>query len=182
MGRYSDAAYDRVRAFRVLAHAEVEACLEDLAFDAVLQAYAGWTSDARARTCLMSLVAYHELRISLPKGMPPSGRQVPELGDAVEAAKNWYCTYLRAYNHGVRESNVLAILVPIGFRLGDIDNTWLATIDSFGNERGETAHRSAIKPLTQPDPVAELAAVNQVVAGLAPIDVRLRELGSARAG
>src|SRR5690242_16726393 len=57
---YSDRQYDRVRGYRLLAHAEIEACIEDLVRDTVIAAWTGWSTDARPRTCLMALVAYYE--------------------------------------------------------------------------------------------------------------------------
>jgi len=76
---------------------------------------------------------------------------------------------------GVREENVLKILLPAGIREHEIDSAWLATIDSFGRNRGSTAHKAG-RPQTPPDPAAEFQAVQSIVEGLTPLDKRLSEL------
>jgi hypothetical protein len=179
-GAYSSAQYDRVRAYRVLVHAEIEACIEDLAFETLVRAYGRWVSDKRPRHCLVAVVAYHDSHAALPRSMPPIGGPSNELPQALERAKDWYCGYVRGQNHGIREKHVLSMLLPLGVHTSEIDNTWLATIDSYGQDRGETAHGSAMKPHAPPDPANERAVVTQIVAGLAPIDERLAVLRRQR--
>ena len=68
------------------------------------------------------------------------------------------------------------MLLPIGIAIADIDNTWLATTDSFGRDRGLTAHKAASKVTLLPDPVGERSTVAHVVSGLGVIDQRLSPL------
>lgn len=125
------------------------------------------------------MAAYHE-RKAPPKEMPGTGMPSNELPEAIERAKNWYCSYVAGQNNGIRERNVLSILLPIGVHTSELNNTWLATIDSFGQVRGETAHGSALKPHTPPDPANERAVVSQIVTGIAAIDKRLAALRRER--
>ena len=54
-------------------------------------------------------------------------------------------------NHGIKEKNILGLLLPIRLSMSDINQTWLATIDSFGSDQGNTAHRS-VRAYQPPDP------------------------------
>ncbi len=45
-------------------------------------------------------------------------------------------------NNGIKEKDILKILLPIGFPFINIDNTWLSTVNSFGAFRGELIHKN----------------------------------------
>jgi hypothetical protein len=169
-GDYTAAEYDRTRAFRVLAHAEIEACLEDIAFAVADTSNKKWQIDRRARKSLLALMAYYEGKRELPSLLIPGKRTPQELRHLIENARNEYCNRLRQDNNGIREANILAILLPVGITLAQINSTWLATTDSFGQDRGATAHQSAVRSTSLPDPKAESSTVGQVVSGLAGID------------
>ena len=47
-GSYSARQFDRARAFRLLAHAEIESYLEDVAFDAANNAFRVWIDSQRS--------------------------------------------------------------------------------------------------------------------------------------
>lgn len=166
-GSYTPRQYDATRGFRVLAHAEIEACLEALAKQTLDGAYRGWTTDGKGRNALLALLAYHAGTLSIK----PPRKSLPE---KIMSAQKWYHGVIDA-NHGIKEKNVLSILLPIGIAESDIDNTWLATLNSFGRARGGTAHTSAAAT-NQPDPVNEWMTVEQIVAGLAVIAGKLRRL------
>ena len=172
-GTYSDRVIDRTRGFRLLAHAEIEACLEDLGIDTVNTAYSAWTEDGRPRTTLVSLLSFGSKKFDTPESL----ESTLTLRERMNEIRNEYVNWVRNQNHGVREKNVLRILLPAGIREHEIDTTWLATIDSFGSARGSTAHNAG-RPLNPPDPARELQTVRQIVKGLEPIDRRLTELRS----
>ncbi len=45
-------------------------------------------------------------------------------------------------NNGIKEKDILKLLLPIGIPLANIDSVWLASINSFGALRGEIMHNS----------------------------------------
>jgi hypothetical protein len=65
-------------------------------------------------------------------------------------------------NHGVKQSDIMKLLLPIGFRPSDLDAVFVATLDSFGANRGEVAHTS-IKTQQQIDPQTELNTVSRLI-------------------
>jgi hypothetical protein len=173
-GSYPARIHDRARGFRLLAHAEIEACLEDLAVDTVNAVYTDWLQDRRPRTTLTALATFSEKRFSPPEALPPDPKALP-LRMRLDEARKAYVTWVKMKNNGIREENVLRILLPVGIREFELDAAWLATIDSFGQARGATAH-SAGRPQTPPDPAAELQTVRDIVKGITPLDRRLNQL------
>jgi len=45
-------------------------------------------------------------------------------------------------NNGIKQKDILKILLPIGISLLQIDNTWLTSMNSFGSLRGELIHKN----------------------------------------
>nr|WP_254449422.1 hypothetical protein [Anabaena sp. UHCC 0253] len=75
-------------------------------------------------------------------------------------------------NHGLKEKNLLALLLPIGLDIKDLDTSWLVTMNTFGENRGEVAHKSAsFYSIIQPiNPVDEVNMVKQIIQDLLKID------------
>lgn len=158
----------------MLAHAEIEACLEDLGVLTVNAAFDRWQEDQQPRTTLIALMTFSERKDT---GVPETLHRRPALtlrGRLLDV-RNAYVNWVKGQNHGIREENVLRILLPAGIREHEIDPAWLSTIDSFASNRGATAHRAG-RPQTPPDPAAELQTVRSIVDGLIPLDARLSEL------
>jgi hypothetical protein len=179
---YSDRQLDRVFGYRLLAHAEFESCIEDLVRETVTTAWKGWVADGRPRTCLMALVAYYEGDL----GRPPetftpqqkSKKMLIHLAERVDKARNHHINQVVRNNHGITESDLLALLLPVGVLESDINKTWLATINSFGSQRGDTAHQTG-RAQQKPDPQNELRTVREIATGLEQLDRRLTALHSA---
>lgn len=172
-GDYGEDEYDRVRAYRLLVHAEIESCIEELAESVAHKAVSRWVTDGRARRPLLALLAFTEVNWpSAPSALTPSRG---ELRERIERAKSMFTGSLRRVN-GIRERDVLAMLLPVGFREVDFDTTWLATINSFGEERGETAH-TTVRVQSPPDPKTEKDRIMQILDGLRDIDEKLLPLG-----
>lgn len=172
-GSYSAEQFDLIRAFQLLAHAEIEAYLEDVACSTLTEALSRWKRDGIPRVCLSHVVLHLEFRRLPPKWS--SGSQLERVEEACER----FATYARKKNNGVKERNVMALLLPIGLTIRDIDATWLATIDSFGSGRGEIAH-TAKSVQTPPDRDTLVGAVDQIIAGLEQLDLELVRLPSRR--
>jgi hypothetical protein len=128
------------------------------------------------------LVAYHEAGTSgriEPTSLlfPPAGGRVSPLIDVrTEKAKNALTTYAKTRNHGVREMNLLKLLLPLGVEAHELDLTWLASIDSWGSGRGDYAHQSSTKLQTLSDPQDELRTARALLQGFKHIDQILGEL------
>lgn len=165
-GDYAAAEFDQVRAFQLLAHAEIESFVEDRAIAVIDRALDKWRLDGRARKPVVALLAFTEEKLGRPpETIPPSKR---ELNDRVERAKSAFSRVVHS-NNGIKERDLLSILLPVGVLEVDIDETWLASMSSFGEVRGTTAHK-AIRVQTPPDPATERARIKEVMEGLATLD------------
>jgi hypothetical protein len=169
-GPFTDREHDLARGFRLLAHAEIEAYLEDRAKDVAQASVRQFKVDRKPKTVVWCLVAFQLVQNELDEKYfrEHYGGRNDHIDSVITKAYNRF-DYLIRHNHGIREVNVLNLLLPIGFTPGEIDNTWLSTVDSFGSNRGETAHTS-YKPTVLVDPATEKSTVLQILSGLVDID------------
>jgi hypothetical protein len=176
---YTSEELDRVRGYLVLCHAEIEACIEDLARRVLSKSRDRWKGDRRARPALVAVVAYHESGFGGPaRKLSPRGSQkpAPTLDDRIATACDAYDEYVRKDNHGVRESNLLRVLLPVGVRESDLDPAWVADMETFGIMRGIVAHVSARAARARPDPVNARSQVQRALKGLRDVDALLSKL------
>jgi len=169
-GDYSEVELDRVRGYRLLVHAEIEAYLEDRARAIANESVKRWVADGKPKPVILGLLSFHlkQDRVTHQDLKEEYTGSKARVADAIHSANQSYNQVL-SQNNGVREDSVLKILLPIGVRPSDLDQTWLNTIDSFGMARGEIAHTS-IKTQQPLDPLSEKKTVEQILGGLKNID------------
>jgi hypothetical protein len=176
LGVYSDRQLDLARGYRLLAHAEIEAYIEDVVRVCANDSLRRFQADGKPRTVAMSVLAYHlnQKGVSTKQLKEKYSAGVHHVQDVVAQAITAFNQAI-SLNHGIREPNVLHLLLPLGLLPKEIDSTWLSTIDSFGAKRGQTAHMS-FRAQQLPDPRSESSTVSQILAGLAQLDEKITRL------
>ncbi|MDB9326031.1 HEPN domain-containing protein [Nodularia spumigena] len=184
IGLYSERQLSRTLAYRVLAHAEIESYLEDRAWEVTQNAKQ--VCDNGGKTCLtlISLVAFSGQMMEIPPvTLTPTTTNRNNSLDKIKISKKIDLA-IKSFkkvidnNHGVKEANLLALLLPIGIDSDDLDPVWLATMNTFGKERGIVVHTSATsyRTIQPPDPANELNTVKQITEGLLKVDELINKL------
>lgn len=174
-GAYTERQLDLVRAYRLLVHAEIEAYFEDQARDLVTRAVTAFKSAGKTRVIILNLISFHGKQQSANRTSIKSlyASSTPFLTDTIDTARTAYMRVI-ATNNGIKEPDVLRLLMPLGFEKNDVDATLLATMDSFGANRGKVAHSSS-KAQQQIDPFTERKTVSLIITGLEQIDQKFTE-------
>lgn len=151
---------NKLRAFQVLSHAELEDYLEFIAQECFDYATDIFKNKAKVHPILLNIVLFSGVSFSGNKSMS----HVKEMVGRVIA--NFQSTINS--NNGVREDNILKLFIPLGILPDGFDSTWLATIDSFGQKRGNIAHKSSsiTKALYKPDVLGNIRIILQGVKSL----------------
>jgi len=168
-GSYSDRQLALTLAYRVLVHAEIEAYFEDRVWEVALNAKNHWDSQGKTCRTLICLLAFSgQMMESPPDTLSPSkgSKKVLEgkikINEKIDSAIESFKRVIKQ-NHGIKEANILALLLPIGIDTDDLD-PGLATMNTFGEERGLVAHCSATSTTIQaPDPANELDRIEQII-------------------
>jgi len=174
--------------YRVLAHAEIEAYFEDRSLESAMAARSAWENKLHTSRTVLCLLAFSGKEMPLPPATleAPSDNKrkawpaLVDIGERLIPSITQFYNYVRNENHGIKEKNLLALLLPIGVDHSAIDPTFLAAIDSFGSLRGIAAHTSSRNTVRQAlDPAEELKRVEQLMIGIAVIDAQIDDLIAA---
>ncbi|MFM6089883.1 MAG: HEPN domain-containing protein [Dolichospermum sp.] len=181
---YSESQLSRTAAYRVLAHAEIESYLEERAWTIVIDAKKAWETGKTTRT-LICLLGFSDLTMDKPPDTLKKPSNVKqdnhdkrlEITEKINSAIKSFKKVIDN-NHGLKEKNILALLLPIGIDSDDLDPAWLADMNTFGEKRGLVAHTSATSYMTiqTPDPANELNTVTQITHELLRIDELINNL------
>jgi hypothetical protein len=183
-GIYRDEHRVRARAlsFRVLAHAEIETYFEDRVVEIAKVAWASWKNRRHLSTAGLHLLAFSGRQMNRPPETkdPPTDNKKKQWAEQVGidgrlgASISDFIYRMENENHGIKEKNVLSMLLPVGCECDKIDGLLLATLSQFGADRGAAAHSSTAKHLTIAiDPKDEYDRVARIISDLGPIDAEL---------
>lgn len=175
VGDYTQRQQDRARGYRLLAHAEIESFVEDITFSAAVASVSAWSAQKKVSNCLFCLIAHYHDGFSAPdqlsvKPFPQERRPKvkSDIKEVVDVVMKQY-REIHSNNHGVREENLLRLILPIGVKKADIDHFWMTNLSEFGRRRGEVAHQ-AMRAQQAIDPQNELMVVNDLISGLGHLD------------
>lgn len=180
-GNYRERAFTGVVSFRLLCHAAIEEYLESRVIMVAVKSSAAMKAGkmSHAAACLLS---FSETHFGLPPDtlsapQPTQSKVWPEKIDIKERSRltsSSFVASVRSDNHGIRERNILRLLLPVGFDINKIDPVLLAELDSFGQSRGQFAHSSARAHIkNKPDPKTEYERVKKIVQLLQAVDVEI---------
>lgn len=177
---YTARQMDLARGYRILSHAEIEHFIEEIVVK-VLRAKVGeWQANQKPSHLLICFLAcyhagwnaYEDDQNSDPLE-PVSAKKKTQAAQtsadkAVSLAVNNFYEIVKR-NHGIREKNLRQLLPPVGVGIDSLDPTWIRLIDSFGEERGNAAHKTA-RVQQQVDPKTEFDNLGQILVGLKKLD------------
>lgn len=168
-------------AFVVLAHAEVEAYLEDRVKRTAISAKRHFDVSQCISHTLGAMLAYTGSDEDISRS--PKAKQLPDWLDSiqlvnrVEKATNRVISIV-GENHGIRESNFCRLIAVIGISPSNIDPKLIRDLDQLGAVRGTIAHTSmrSNRLVTTLDPFQQLSLVEEIVVGLVFLDRELHRL------
>jgi hypothetical protein len=163
---YSDEQIVAAKALLVFAHAELEDYLEAACRDKANRALAAFQAGGVGSLTAFSLMSYcgeplakctdiakyseahTKLAPQFPQITAPATRA---LLSALKVAVSTFSETCRK-NNGVKEANLLPMILPLGIDPLTIDPTWIAELNGFGVDRGAHAHRglASVKRIDDP--------------------------------
>ncbi|PPK75255.1 hypothetical protein B0F87_106102 [Methylobacter tundripaludum] len=172
-------------AYRVLSHAEIESYFEDRVMQAVDHARVAWENTMQVSRIILCLLAFSGKEMRSPPDTleAPNENKKKTWPEQVDIAKRLsplianFSYYVRKENHGIKEKNLLSLLLPIGVNHSRLDPTFLADMDSFGALRGATAHSSRSTSVRQAvDPAEEWKRIEALMSGIESVDTLIDSL------
>ena len=131
---YTAKEQDLIRAFVVLSHAEIEAFLEDVTKDKATKELRKWISGRKRSNCLKSIASYVGPLLAAERFPHPNDHE-----ERIKKIVGHFIGLIRK-NNGVKESDVLSLVLPIGVEYSLLDPVWLQEMETFGTFRGSLVH------------------------------------------
>jgi hypothetical protein len=182
INEYSERQLALTFAYRVFAHSEIESYLEYRVWDTVQTAKNIWDNQGKAGRVLLCVIAFSGQEMENPpdtitplKGNKNVSLDKLKITKKIDIAIRCFKSVIDQ-NHGIKETNLLKLLLPIGIDSDDLDQVWLANMNTFGEESGEIAHSSGIKTKKTPNPADELERVKQIIQELEKVDQLITNL------
>ncbi|MCF8239180.1 MAG: hypothetical protein K9I85_13550 [Saprospiraceae bacterium] len=154
-GRYTKIEQDLIRSYVLLVHAEIEAYFEDIVREKVRKALINWSTYRKRSSCLKAVLAYAGNEISYENTPKTDSNNI---AFRVNRAVSHFVALIQK-NHGIKENNIISMLIPLGIEINEIDPVWLSTMEGFGTARGNIAH-SSIRVASLIDRNTELHRIN----------------------
>lgn len=166
-GDYTFLEQVKVKSYRLLCHAEVEYFIEEVCRNSIEKVFLDWRQSKKNEKAYVLVHFFAILGWNNEKTI--SRDTTSRLGALV----NDYKTALTK-NHGIKESNLNSMLMPLGIDL-DQYTTLVNDLNTFGSDRGSIAH-TAMTTHQILDPISEKNRVKQIVISLKDLDADLHEL------
>lgn len=175
----------RTIAYHILIHAEIEAYIENRSWDIALAAKEKWDNEKKATRIILALLAFSGLSMDKPPHsiLPDQPSQLDSWEERIRlsskvtrAANGFYLVITN--NHGIKEANVIRMLLPIGVNPDELDTVLLADLNSYGETRGYFAHThyQEYRATMQIDPKEEFDNARRIIENIASIDEILNNL------
>ncbi|MGX1101012.1 hypothetical protein ACSSVZ_005080 [Amorphus sp. MBR-141] len=181
-GNYTERVFTKVVAFRVLSHAAIEEYIEERVVEIAIESSKTCKYFGRIPHPTACLLSFSEASGKLPPDtlLPPNPNHSsawPEKIDVftrISKVTSFYVRFVKSENHGVREKNIISLLIPIGYPHQNLDPYLVSELDNFGKLRGEFAHTGVSKHVqSKPNPELELKKVTEIVNLLKNVDKEL---------
>lgn len=176
---YSREYITRTIAYHILVHAEIESYFENRAWDIALTAIQKWKTTNKANRIILALIAFSGRTMEKPPNsiIPDHTSQSDHWDEKIRlnkkvslAVRDFF--YVVNNNHGIKETNLIHLLLPIGVNADEIDTVLIADLNSYGERRGKFAHNTSqvYSTTIQIDPKEEWEKAKKLIKNIASID------------
>lgn len=158
----------RLKSYRMMVHAEIEYYIERVILDKVSTEFQSWTHDSAVPNVILNILAY--TKCDFPNVSSSLSEVTPknDIGFRINKAVTQFQALVKA-NNGIKEKDLIPMLVSLGVDYSRVSQTLLNNLSSFGVLRGEIAHNS-IKAHNLINPADEFGIVSQILSELRDID------------
>lgn len=155
---------DRLAAFRLLVHAEFEEFLEAKAREGIDKLDGDFTTGKNIRSSFISMFAFGAILARSDDNLRKFEiDNLPEYFKRVIAAARNYVSD----NNGIKQGSFTHLALFSGKMLDEVDTALGLSLNNYGRDRGDVAHKSASRVRTIRAPSAEAKEADDLVKGLA---------------
>lgn len=160
---------DKLKSFKILVHAEIEYYIENMVREVLSFIEKQWREKKKIHPSLLYLILFSSAKFEGEKVLADLTNE-NRINKIIISFKD------RIFNNnGIKEKDLMKLLVPLGINFKELDSTWLSTIDSYCKSRGDIAHQS-YSVYAQLDRDTEKKNVDHIIEGIKKLDIKLQDL------
>ncbi len=167
----TDRSQDMIKAYRFLIHAEIEFYFESVIKKVIKESVDKWLNNNEFKKPLLSILAFHNIKFN---NIPTRASEINSGNDLtfrISRCVNDFKNIIKR-NNGIKEENILPLLVNIGMDASELDPLLLNNLSSFGRNRGDIAHNS-FSVISLINPVDETDLVDKIIDDIKEIDYNI---------
>lgn len=158
----------KIQSYRLLSHAEIEYYIESIILYRIDLEKMKWNTRSIISNCIAHLIAYNRAELPGPSSLLSEISNKNDIKFRINKVITTFESSVKR-NNGIKEVDIIPLLVSIGVDYSQISQTLLNNLSSFGKFRGDTAHSSTkIQRLINPND--ETGMVQKIVEELHDID------------
>lgn len=158
----------KIQAYRLLSHAEIEYYIENIVLYKVNLIRDLWQKQRILSESIAHLIVYNKQELPGPS---PKLSEISSKNDFQFRINTILSSFEKIVknNNGIKEKDVIPLLISIGVDYTQINQILLSNMSSFGTNRGHSAHNSTkVHQLINPND--EINMVKQIIEELKKID------------
>lgn len=177
--------------FRLLAHAEFESYFEDRCLEIAKAIDSSWKASGHVSRSTLTMLAFSGQKLEeLPVCIAaPDSQKIAKWkarirpDDRLQQSISNYFNKVRNENHGIREKDIILMLLPVGFDPDKLDPYLITELNNFASIRGQAAHTTIEGQIENIININdEQARVARIESGIEAVDAELNELLKNAAG
>lgn len=149
-GNYRDSVYERTRAFKVLTCSEIEFYIEQACANIAHKSYENWDKKSIPSSPILALSVYHTGSFASTPDQKNGNRSEWDFKRRVKESYSGFRAKI-SDNNGVKESNILGLLLPIGITEDQISYDLLIALNNYSSARCLIAHSTRAQQKLSPD-------------------------------
>lgn len=176
IGGYSEKEALGINAYISLVHSEIENFIEAEVLQVCNLSVNQYETNGTINKVILGLLCFSGLTYEIP----PESKHIQNIDklsieNKIKKARDLFNNIVRTKNNGIKEKNILSMLLPIGYSIDEIDDLFLTEMNDFGRQRGEIAHTSNIAIVTknQIDPYVIKGRITSIVEQLEIIETNI---------
>src|SRR6266702_1270148 len=166
-----DANQDKLLAFKLLMHAEMEYYLESVTREVIERCKTEWTANSHLNPIILRLLAYNKTEYA---GNARDNDPRVRITNVINGALTQI-----GQNHGIKEKNQLKLMQQIGVNVLGDHNTLSSDLESYGAHRGVIAHSGISHIASISNPLmkrSETTKIDQIMDLLYDLDIDIQRL------
>jgi hypothetical protein len=170
----SQLSQDKIKAYRLLIHAEIEYYIESIVRNKVDISLDSWNKHQKVNRILIALMAFNNREFSnIPENFDELSSK-NDLNFRIHTIVNDFRNTIKS-NNGIKEKDLTNLLIRIGIEADEIDNTLIISMNSFGAMRGDLAHNTS-KAINLINPQDELNIIKKIIQDIKSLDEMVEKL------